>query len=220
MALLRAQNPGLSLPQLRWLLTSTAKDVHTAGYDYRTGSGRISLDADGDGFNHDIDNCPLVSNPTQADIDDDGMGDVCDPDADNDGLSNVFELSIGTNSLLVDTDGDSLSDYFEVCFDGDCATYIPGMDLNPLSSDTDGDGTPDVSDPTPLGMNFDGDLAPLGSPDGIVDAADYMVAMRIALGQISATSLELSHGDLYPVGAPDGAIGLSDLVLILQKVRQ
>jgi hypothetical protein len=44
--------------------------------------------------------------------------------------------------------------------------------------------------------------------------------MRIALGQISATSLELSHGDLYPVGAPDGAIGLSDLVLILQKVRQ
>jgi hypothetical protein len=219
-ALLRAQNPGMSLPQIRWLLTSTAKDVNTAGYDYRTGSGRISLDADGDGYNHDTDNCPLASNSNQMDTDGDGLGDVCDPDADNDGLSNDFEISIGTNPLLVDTDGDGLSDYAEVNYDGNPTAYTPGSDLNPLSGDTDGDSIPDGTDPAPLSPNMDGDLAPLGSPDGVVDAADYMVALRIVLGEISATSLELSHGDLYPAGSPDGVIDLSDLMLILEKVRQ
>jgi hypothetical protein len=219
-ALLRAQNPGLSMSQIRWLLTSTAKDVHTAGYDYRTGSGRFSLDADGDGFNHDADNCPLASNPDQRDSDGDNLGDACDTDDDNDGLSDAFEISIGTNTLLVDTDGDGLSDYAEVAYDGNPAAYTPGSDLNPLSGDTDGDGIPDSSDQAPLVPNADGDLAPLGSPDGIIDAADYMIAMRIVLGQVPASSLELSHGDLYPAGAQDGAIDLSDLVLILQKVRQ
>ncbi len=219
-ALLRAQNPGLSLPQIRWLLTSTAKDVNTAGYDYRTGSGRISLDADGDGYNHDTDNCPLVSNANQLDTDSDKLGNACDPDDDNDGLSDVFEISIGTIPLLVDTDGDGLSDYAEVCYGGDCTNYMPGKDLNPLSRDTDGDSIPDGSDPNPLVSAQTGDIAPLGAPDGVVDAGDYTVALRIVLGEIPATNLELSHGDLYPTGAPDGVIDISDLALILQKVRQ
>jgi hypothetical protein len=219
-ALLMAQNPTFTLAQIKWLLTSTVKDVNTAGYDYRTGSGRISLDADEDGFNHDTDNCRLVSNADQLDSDGDKLGNACDADDDNDGLSDVFELSIGTNPLLADTDGDGISDYAEVCYDGDCTKYTPGKDLNPLSGDTDGDGIPDKSDPAPLVSNSDGDLAPLGAPNGVVDAADYMVAMRIVLGQTPVSSMELSHGDLYPAGAPDGTIDLSDLVLILKKVRQ
>ena len=37
-------------------------------------------DADGDGVPDDGDNCPLVSNPSQEDVDWDGLGDVCDPE--------------------------------------------------------------------------------------------------------------------------------------------
>ena len=45
--------------------------------------------------------CPLISNSDQKDTDGDGLGDVCDPDADNDGLSNSFEISSGRRRLLI-----------------------------------------------------------------------------------------------------------------------
>lgn len=64
----------------------------------------------------------------------------------------------------------------------------------------------------------DGDLAPLGEPDGRVDSADVLLAQRIVLDQLTAGELELSHGDVYPSGAPDGAITLQDLLLIQQRV--
>ena len=68
-------------------------------------------------------------------------------------------------------------------------------------------------------VSTDGDLAPLGNPDGIINAADYLIAQRIALGQLTATPLELAHGDLYPVGAPDGVINTSDVLLLLQLIQ-
>lgn len=37
-------------------------------------------DSDGDGVPDNIDNCVNVSNPVQSDIDQDGIGDLCDPD--------------------------------------------------------------------------------------------------------------------------------------------
>ena len=60
----------------------------------------------------------------------------------------------------------------------------------------------------------DGDLASLGDPDGLVNAADYLIALRIVLGALEPTALELAHGDLYPPDDPNGGIDLSDLPLL------
>ena len=42
-------------------------------------------DADSDGILDAVDNCSLVSNVSQFDLDYDELGDVCDDDDDNDG---------------------------------------------------------------------------------------------------------------------------------------
>lgn len=64
----------------------------------------------------------------------------------------------------------------------------------------------------------DGDVAPLGAPDGILNAADLLVMQQIVLGMISPDATTLAHGDVYPEGAPDGAITLSDLLVHLQLI--
>lgn len=253
-ALLRAQNTSLSAVQLRDTLIATANDVAASGYDLRTGFGRISLDADSDGFNHDTDNCTLLANNDQLDTDLDLQGNVCDMDDDNDGLADSLEIQIGTDTLLVDTDADGLSDYFEVAFDGnalsyiegsdlnpldsdtdhdnlsdyvevgfdgDASAYMPGLDLDPLLSDTDNDGLQDDIDVLPLNFNYaDADIAPLGSPDGQVNVADFVVYQRILRNEISPSAQLISHGDVYPPGSPDGVIDLSDFILMRSLLMQ
>ena len=66
----------------------------------------------------------------------------------------------------------------------------------------------------------DGDLAPLNAPDGVVGAADVLVAARIVLGLIDAGAQQLVHGDVYPPGNPDGVINLQDLLLIQRIALQ
>jgi len=276
-ALLLAQHPEFTTVDLRARLIADSYDVSLTGFDFRTGYGRISLDADDDGVNHDLDNCVLLANTDQLNTDLDAQGNVCDEDDDNDNLTDVFELSIGTNTLLADTDGDELSDYFEIAFDGDASSYVfgedlnpllmdsdgdglndifeisfdgdassyvfgldlnpllidsdgdtlsdyeelawdgdvtsytVGSDLNPLSSDTDGDSFADNTDPIPFDFNYsDADVAPLGSPDGIVNVADYVIFQRLLQQNLAPSVIEIAHGDIYPVGAPDGVIDLSD----------
>jgi len=245
-ALLLSQHPEFNTSDLRARLIADSYDVSTAGFDSRTGYGRISMDADDDSVNHDLDNCVLLANTDQLNTDLDSQGNVCDDDDDNDLLTDIFELSIGTNTLLVDTDGDNLSDYFEVAFDGDASSYLFGIDLNPLAIDsdgdtlsdydelawggdvtsytagsdlnplawdTDGDSLADNSDPIPFNYNYsDGDVAPLGSPDGIINVADYVLFQRMLQQDLVPTVNEIAHGDVYPPGAPDGIIDLSDLM--------
>jgi len=177
-------------------------------------------DIDGDGVENTLDAFPY--DPTETtDTDGDGIGNNADTDDDNDGLSDVFELSIGTDPLLVDSDGDGLSDYAEVAFDGNAAAYTPGSDLNPLSVDTDLDGINDNADPIPLNFNYaDGDIGPLGAPDGVVNQSDLVVMKQLILGQLPVTINELSRADLYPSGAPDGVIDFSDFVLLQKLLLQ
>ncbi len=195
--------------------------IYNTAYD-SNGIARLyqrGIDTDEDGIVDYYDNCVNVSNPNQLDFDYDGMGDVCDEDDDNDGLSDTFEISITSDPLNVDSDGDGVSDYDEVNYDGDATSYIVGQDTNPLSVDTDGDGLNDNLDPIPLTENFnDGDVAPLNALDGTVNVADYLVLMRVVLGLISVDDTLLAHGDLYPPNAPDGVIGLQDLMILMNQL--
>ena len=59
----------------------------------------ITWDTDHDGTFDDVDNCPTDANADQADLDGDGIGNVCDLDKDGDGFSDVAEQLAGSNPL-------------------------------------------------------------------------------------------------------------------------
>jgi subtilisin family serine protease len=82
------------------------------------------------------------------------------------------------------------------------------------SDDPDG-----IQEPLVMLHGPDGDVAPLGNPDGKIDIADYLVLQRIVLGRLAPTAQEMEHGDLYPAWAPDGVLDIRDLLLLLKTVK-
>jgi len=62
-------------------------------------------------------------------------------------------------------------------------------------------------------VNADGDLAPLGAPDSLINTADHLVGRRIVLDHLTPIELEYAHGGIYPPGAPGGVINLQDMLL-------
>ena len=81
-----------------------------------SGCDDAAPDADKDGVPDSRDNCPELENPDQLDLDNDGLGDLCDDDQDGDGfaagvdcddrdLASTVELP-----FYADTDGDGLGD--------------------------------------------------------------------------------------------------------------
>ena len=59
-------------------------------------------DWDGDGVPDTFDNCRYIPNPNQRDTNNDGLGNICDPDLDNDGDFDNNDLN-----LIIAADGTS-----------------------------------------------------------------------------------------------------------------
>ena len=90
-------------------------------------------DEDGDGVGDEVDNCPFIANPLQANFDNDSLGDVCDSDDDNDLiLDNQDQCMKGqldwSSTMLNDHDGDGCLDSSED-MDDDNDAVVDASDL-------------------------------------------------------------------------------------------
>jgi len=75
---------------------------------------------------------------------------------------------------------------------------------------------------TPPSYIPDGDVAPLGNRDGVVNVGDALVALRFALTLETPTQEDIQHGDVAPLDAqgkpnPDGIINVGDALVILRR---
>jgi len=110
-----------------------------------------------------VDNCPTTSNASQTDSDSDGLGNVCDPDDDNDTVLDASDnCSLVPNPDQTNTDGDALGNACDPDDDND--TIVDASDNCPLvanasQTNTDGDGQGDACDPD-------------DDNDGVLDASD------------------------------------------------
>ena len=69
------------------------------------------LNGDSDTVCGMLDNCPAAANNDQADMDNDGVGDACDPDVDGDGdPNNADNCPLVVNADQADSDGDGIGD--------------------------------------------------------------------------------------------------------------
>jgi hypothetical protein len=101
-----------------------------------------ACDTDADGYPDIDDNCHEVSNPDQANLDNDGFGDACDTDDDNDGVLDTSDNCPAiANGSQVDTDHDGSGDACDADDDGDGVADVddtcPG---SPTGTDTDANG--------------------------------------------------------------------------------
>ena len=107
------------------------------------------------------DNCKDISNPKQKDNDNDGLGDLCEDDIDNDGVLNKNDnCPDESNPKQTDSDNDGLGDACDNCPN----KSNPGQedknqnligDVCDGGADKDRDGVPDDLDNCPSVSNFD-----------------------------------------------------------------
>ena len=100
------------------------------------------MDDDNDGVLDNLDNCPKTYNPEQENFDGDSMGDLCDPDDDNDNLSDTLEQTLGLDPLDDDTDDDSYADGIDVFPSDPTRKKTTHFAISPLDVDMGSDPCP------------------------------------------------------------------------------
>jgi hypothetical protein len=125
------------------------------------GCGVEDVDSDEDGAPDCVDNCPNTTSAGQLDFDNDGIGNVCDPDADGDGFEGPLNPTDGEGPDCDDGDASINPDAEEICDNGrddDCDGAIDGDDEDcdataPRDDDDQGDdadnGSEDADDEQP-----------------------------------------------------------------------
>lgn len=88
----------------------SAPDTNPSNNEKLTTIFTPTIDDDRDAVPDAQDNCPNVSNSDQRNADSDAPGDACDPDDDNDTLTDAQEAVAGTNPTKSDSDGDGSPD--------------------------------------------------------------------------------------------------------------
>jgi glucose/arabinose dehydrogenase len=236
--------------------TGTLTSTPTSTISPTATSTACDGDIDCDGVPDEVDNCVTVPNIDQANRNSEitalpppftfsdhtnpkalVLGDACNPDVDNDGLTQAQETAAGTNPALADTDGDRQLDGAEVrCGSNplDPASRVVGLDsdgdllpdaceaiigTNPNNFDTDGDGISDGIEflrlgTNPLSSNTDGDACSDGkelasmNADQIVNVAD----LGITTSRYSLAGEPLYHWN-FDLNR-DGAINSIDLLMV------
>ena len=127
------------------------ESIYNAIYIANPSARLTNTDIDGDNAFDCMDNCPSTSNGLQEDMDNDGIGDACDTDADGDGFVSVLHGGQDSNDL----DGNITPDM-------EC-----GPDGSDLDYDGNNDGVPDSTQAFVISMHtFDhSEYVTIASPD-------------------------------------------------------
>jgi hypothetical protein len=153
-----------------------------------------TLDSDLDNVGDNADNCVDVKNTDQLDTDNDSLGNACDDDDDNDGITDEYDALPLDTSEQIDTDADGIGNNADDDDDND--GVIDNSDVYPLnnlySADSDGDGMADAWELLyGLDPNDPSDASSDTDYDGAVALQEFIE------GTIPAGSLDIDGNGQY-----------------------